>query len=135
MQQRDDRVLGRSVRGPIGAEQLDTVPWSHGDTDATVEFTTNELTATCPITGQPDFYELELSYRPKEALVESKSLKLYLWGFRDRGIFAEDLAATLLKNLVAACDPVEMTVDLTQQVRGGLQIRTVVRHPSGSPGE
>jgi 7-cyano-7-deazaguanine reductase len=129
MQQRDDRVLGRDVRGPIGAEQLDAVPWSHGDTDAEVEFTTNELTATCPITGQPDFYALELSYRPKETLIESKSLKLYLWGFRDRGIFAEDLAATLLRDLVAACDPAEMTIDLTQQVRGGLQIRTVVRHP------
>jgi 7-cyano-7-deazaguanine reductase len=129
MQQRDDRALGRDVRGPIGAEQLDAVPWSHGDTDAVVEFTTNELTATCPITGQPDFYELKLSYRPKEALIESKSLKLYLWRFRDRGLFAEDLAATLLKDLVAACDPAEMTVDLMQQVRGGLQIRTVVRHP------
>jgi 7-cyano-7-deazaguanine reductase len=122
-------VLGREVRGPIGAEQLDVVPWSHGETDATVEFTTNELTATCPITGQPDFYELKLSYRPRESLIESKSLKLYLWGFRDRGIFAEDLAATLLEDLVAACDPAEMMVDLTQQVRGGLQIRTVVKHP------
>jgi 7-cyano-7-deazaguanine reductase len=130
MGQRDEAVLGRDVRGPIPAEQLDAVPWSHGDTDATVEFTTNELTALCPITGQPDFYELELSYRPKESLIESKSLKLYLWGFRDRGIFAEDLAATLLKDLVAACGPAEMTVDLTQQVRGGLQIRTVVRHPN-----
>jgi 7-cyano-7-deazaguanine reductase len=129
MQQKDNRALGRKVRGPITAEQLDMVPWSHGDTDAVVEFTTNELTATCPITGQPDFYELKLGYRPKESLIESKSLKLYLWGFRDRGIFAEDLAATLLKDLVAACDPVEMTVDLIQQVRGGLQIRTVVRHP------
>jgi 7-cyano-7-deazaguanine reductase len=131
MRQRDNRVLGRETRSPIGAEQLDVAPWSHGDTDAVVEFTTNELTAVCPITGQPDFYELKLGYRPKEALIESKSLKLYLWGFRDRGIFAEDLAATLLKDLVAACDPVEMTVDLTQQVRGGLQIRTVLRHPGG----
>ncbi len=129
VQRRDNPVLGRDVRGPIGAEQLDAVPWTHGDTDATVEFTTNELTALCPITGQPDFYELRLGYRPKEALIESKSLKLYLWGFRDRGIFAEDLAATLLKDLAAVCDPVEMTVDLTQQVRGGLRIRTVVRHP------
>jgi 7-cyano-7-deazaguanine reductase len=129
MQHRDDQVLGREVRGPIGAEQVDVVPWSHGETDATVEFTTNELTATCPITGQPDFYELKLSYRPGGSLIESKSLKLYLWGFRDRGIFAEDLAATLLEDLVAACDPAEMTVDLIQQVRGGLQIRTVVRHP------
>jgi 7-cyano-7-deazaguanine reductase len=125
---REDQVLGRDVRGPIGAEGLDAVPWSHGDTDANVEFTTNELTALCPITGQPDFYELKLDYRPKGSLIESKSLKLYLWGFRDRGIFAEDLAATLLKDLVAACDPDKMTIDLTQQVRGGLQIRTVVRH-------
>ena len=131
MRQDESRVLGRETRAPIGAEQLDVAPWSHGDTDTVVEFTTNELTATCPITGQPDFYELKLSYRPKESLIESKSLKLYLWGFRENGIFAEDLAATLLKDLVAACDPVEMEVDLTQQVRGGLQIRTVVRHPDG----
>jgi 7-cyano-7-deazaguanine reductase len=125
---REEQVLGRDVRGPIGAEGLDAVPWSHGDTDANVEFTTNELTALCPITGQPDFYELKLDYRPKGSLIESKSLKLYLWGFRDKGIFAEDLAATLLKDLVAACEPEEMTIDLTQQVHGGLQIRTVVRH-------
>ena len=132
MQREDKQVLGRETRGPIGAEQLDTVPWNHAATDALIEFSTTELTALCPITGQPDFYELELSYRPGPRLLESKSIKLYLWGFRDRGIFAEDMAATLLKDLVAACDPVEMTVDLTQKVRGGLKIRTVVRHlPDG----
>jgi len=129
VQQKRDRVLGREARGPITAEQLDVVPWSHGDVYATVEFTTNELTATCPTTGQPDFYKLKLSYRPKESLIESKALKLYLWSYRDKGIFAEDLAATLLEDLVEACDPREMTMDLTQQVRGGLGIRTVARHP------
>ena len=128
MQQEDKQVLGRETRGPIGAEQLDTVPWRHTGTDVVVEFSTDELTAICPVTGQPDFYELKLSYRPGAQLLESKAMKLYLWGFRDRGMFAEDLAATLLKDLVAVCDPVEMTVDLTQQVRGGLQIRTVVQH-------
>ena len=128
MEQQQDRVLGREARGPISAERLDVVPWGHGDADATVEFTTNELTATCPTTGQPDFYELKLSYRPKGSLLESKSLKLYLWGFREVGIFAEDLAAKMLADLAGACDPSEMTVDLTQQVRGGLKIRTVVRH-------
>ena len=129
-QQEQDRVLGREASGPITAERLDVVPWGHGNTDALVEFATKELTATCPITGQPDFYELKLSYRPKASLIESKALKLYLWGFRDKGIFAEDLAAILLEDLVEACDPREMMVDLTQQVRGGLQIRTVVRHRS-----
>ncbi len=123
--------MGRDARGPIAPERLDVVPWSHGSADAVVEFITNELTAICPITGQPDFYELKLSYRPKVSLIESKALKLYLWGFRDRGVFAEDLAATLLEDLVGACDPQEMTVDLTQQVRGGLQIRTVVRQRRG----
>ena len=130
MQQEDKRVLGRETRGPIEVEQLDTVPWNHDDADAIVEFSTNELTALCPITGQPDFYELKLSYRPKQRLLESKAMKLYLWSFRDRGTFAEDMAATLLKDLIAACDPVEMVVELTQQVRGGLKIRTVVRYPS-----
>jgi 7-cyano-7-deazaguanine reductase len=132
MQQEDKQVLGRETREPIEAEQLDTVPWNHTDTDTVIEFSTSELTALCPITAQPDFYELELSYRPGALLLESKSMKLYLWGFRDKGMFAEDMAATLLKDLVAACDPVEMTVDLVQQVRGGLKIRTVVRHsPEG----
>ncbi len=129
MQQEDKRVLGSEARGPIGAQHLDTVPWNHADTDTLVEFSTNELTAICPVTGQPDFYELKLSYRPGTRLLESKAMKLYLWGFRDRGMFAEDLAATLLKDLVGACDPAQMTVDLTQQVRGGIEIRTVVRHP------
>ena len=128
MQQEDKRVLGRETNGPIGAEGLDTVPWNHADTNANVEFSTDELTSICPVTGQPDFYELKVSYRPGPRLLESKAMKLYLWGFRDRGMFAEDMAATLLKDLVAACEPAEMTVDLTQRVRGGLQIRTVVRH-------
>lgn len=126
----EERVLGRETRGPIEARELDTVPWNHGDTDAVVEFTTDELTAICPVTEQPDFYDLKLSYRPNEALLESKALKLYLWSYRDKGTFAEDLAATLLKDLVAACDPHRMTVDLTQRVRGGLKIRTVVQHPN-----
>ncbi|MDP9426628.1 MAG: preQ(1) synthase [Actinomycetota bacterium] len=128
MQQEESSVLGSETRGPIRAKDLDTVPWNHPGMDATVEFTTDELTAICPVTGQPDFYDLKLSYRPRAKLLESKAMKLYLWGFRDKGAFAEDLAATLLEDLVAACDPEEMTVDLTQQVRGGLKIRTVVRH-------
>ncbi len=105
MQREEGRVLGRDVRSPIGAGEIDTVPWFHGGKDAVVGFTTDELTAICPVTGQPDFYDLKLSYRPKGRLLESKAMKLYLWGFRDEGAFAEDLAATLLEDLVAACDP------------------------------
>jgi 7-cyano-7-deazaguanine reductase len=124
-------ALGRETSGPIGAGELDTVPWNHPASDAVVEFSTDELTAFCPVTGQPDFYVLRLSYRPAERLLESKALKLYLWGFRDKGAFAEDLAATILDDLAAACEPRGMTVDLTQKVRGGLELRTVVRHGEG----
>lgn len=130
-QDREERVLGREVRGPISAGELDTVPWGHPGSDTVVEFTTDELTAFCPVTGQPDFYVLKLSYRPAERLLESKALKLYLWGFRGKGVFAEDLAATILDDLVAACEPRGMTVDLTQKVRGGLELRTVVCYGVG----
>src|SRR4028119_1074648 len=116
MQQENNQVLGRETRGPISAEQLDPVPGNHGDTDATAEFSTDELTAICPVTGQPDFYELKLSYRPGPRPLESKARKLYLGRLRDRGICAEDMAAALLKDRVAACNPTEMTVDLTQKV-------------------
>ena len=124
MQQGDKQVLGRDVRGPIGAEGLDAAPWSHGETDATVEFTTNELTATCPITGQPDFYELKLSYRPKDSLIESKSLKLYLARFRNEGAFAEALAVRIKDDVAAALelDRSAVTVTLTQKPRGGITI-------------
>ncbi len=127
------QFLGQETPGPIQASQIDTVPWSHEGSDATVEFATDELTAFCPATNQPDFYELKLSYVPKKHLLESKAMKLYLWSFRDKGAFAEDLAATLLDDLVKACGPVWMEVDLTQKVRGGLQIRTVVRHTEKPP--
>ena len=125
------QLLGHETPGSIEADQIATVPWSHENSDATVEFTTDELTAFCPVTSQPDFYSLKLTYRPKKQLLESKAMKLYLWGFRDKGAFAEDLAATLLNDLVGACEPEWMEVDLTQKVRGGLQIRTVVKHPGG----
>ena len=72
MQQEDKRALGRETRGPIGAEQLDTVPWNHADIDAVVEFSTDELTAFCPVTGQPDFYELTLGYRPGSRLLPGR---------------------------------------------------------------
>lgn len=124
-------VLGREARGPIEAKGLDTVSWEYPGSDAVVEFSTDELTAFCPVTGQPDFYVLRLSYRPGERLLESKALKLYLWGFRDKGVFAEDLAASMLDDLVSACEPRGMTVDLTQKVRGGLELRTVIRYGDG----
>ena len=94
------------------APALETFPSPRPEREFEIAIKCPEFTSVCPITGQPDFYELTLTYRPKESLIESKSLKLYLSSFRDRGIFAEDLAATLLKDLTSACDPVDFTPSL-----------------------
>ena len=85
------RVLGATVRHAI--EHVEVFPAPAHVTE--VRFTTEELTSVCPITGQPDISAVEIDYVPGEWCVESKSLKLYLWGFRDRPVFAEALAAEI----------------------------------------
>ena len=84
-------VLGRTVRHAI--EHVETFP-APADV-ATVRFTTDELASICPVTGQPDLSRVVIEYAPIEWCVESKSLKLYLWGFRDKAVFAEALAADI----------------------------------------
>lgn len=111
------KVLGERISHPLLAAELDVV---HVDNLTTlVRYSTKELTALCPVTGQPDQYELIIEYSPVGKTIESKSLKLYLWSFRDRGIYAEDLAAQIAKDL---CKVLRYTVHvhLKQQVRGGL---------------
>jgi 7-cyano-7-deazaguanine reductase len=112
-------VLGRADAAP--SEQIDTFPLE-GPVDR-VTFTTSELIAECPVTGGPDFYDLEVSYSPADRCIESKSLKLYLQTFAGHGIFAEHLAPAIGRHLAAAVG-VPVTVELRQQVRGG--ITTVV---------
>lgn len=113
------KVLGTQTSGPITAEQLDVVAVSLAVT--VVSYSTPELNALCPVTGQPDQYDLLITYEPQGLSVESKSLKLYLWSFRDRGFFAEDLAATIAQDLT---DVLGRTVAATveQRVRGGLTL-------------
>ena len=77
-------MLGRPVRGPVDHVETFTAP--AGCT--LVRFTTDELTSVCPITGQPDLYDLLVEYEPAGRCIESKSLKHYLWRFRDRPAFA-----------------------------------------------
>jgi len=115
-------LLGNQVRGAIRADELETFPAPEGV--SMVTFTTEELTAFCPVTGQPDLYRMTFTYRPRLSCVESKALKLYLVGFRDRGVFCEALAAQILHDLVRVLDPVTATVVLRQQVRGGLALTT-----------
>lgn len=112
--------LGGKATEPIAASQIETFP-APGPIDL-IEFETAELTARCPITSQPDWYTLCVTYQPKLRCIESKSLKLYLLGFRDRGAFIEQLARTICDDLVAACCPKRMTVELKMAARGGITI-------------
>jgi 7-cyano-7-deazaguanine reductase len=111
-------VLGQTVRHPI--DHLECFPAPEGM--ATVRLTTHELVSMCPITGQPDISSLVIEYRPDRSCIESKSLKLYVWSFRDRKVFCEALAAEVADEVVRAADPHEVTVSVTQQPRGGIVI-------------
>lgn len=113
------RYLGRPVDGPIKAHEIDTVP-AHRRL-STVTITTDELAAVCPITSQPDLYHAEITYTPRDLVIESKALKLYLVSWRNVGVMCEDLAGQLAEDLTRVVKtPVAVT--LRQQVRGGLVI-------------
>jgi 7-cyano-7-deazaguanine reductase len=89
-----------------------------------VELVSDELTAVCPITGQPDFYTATIEYRPQASCLESKSLKLYLARFRERGAFCEALAVQVRDEVAAALDleAGAVRVTLRQKARGGITI-------------
>ena len=92
-----------------------------------VRFTTDEVTSLCPVTGQPDFNTVEIEYHPGRLCVESKSLKLYLWTFRDEQIFGEGLASTIAQDIFDALQPHFCQVTLRQSIRGGLQMTAVAQ--------
>ncbi len=107
------------------ARQLETFPNPYPDRDYTIEFTCPEFTCVCPRTGQPDFATLHISYVPDKTCVELKSLKLYLWSYREEGHFHEAVTNKILDDLVAATRPRRMKIVGDFNVRGG--IHTVVR--------
>lgn len=119
------KALGNRVIGALGASELETFPVQRSVTE--VQFSSAELTAFCPVTHQPDLYTIYITFEPNEHTVESKTLKLYLNGFRDVGIFAEDLADVICNDLFECVAPVTMEVILEQQVRGGLVLTTTAR--------
>lgn len=118
-------VLGQTVRHPITHLECFDAP-AHVDT---VRLSTHEVMSICPVTRQPDVSALVIEYQPDRRCIESKSLKLYVWSFRDREVFCEALAAEIAAEVVRAADPRHVTVTLTQQPRGGVVIEaTAVRH-------
>jgi 7-cyano-7-deazaguanine reductase len=114
-------VLGRRVEHAI--EHVECFAAPAGVT--TVRFTTDELASMCPVTRQPDLSHLVIEYEPDRSCVESKSLKLYLWSFRDRPVFAEALAVEIADEIMATANPHRVTVTLTQRPRGGIEVEAV----------
>jgi len=107
---------------------LEAVPNPHPDRDYEVTMALPEFTCLCPMTGQPDFATIRIRYVPDQSLVELKSLKLYLWSYRDQGAFHEDVTNRILNDLVAAIRPrwAEVTGDFN--VRGGIKTEVRVVH-------
>ena len=93
-----------------------------------IELFTDEFTCLCPMTGQPDFAKIKISYVPAEKIVESKSLKLYLWSFRNEGCFHEHLTNVILKDLTDALKPVWCKVEGDFNVRGGIGIKVSAQY-------
>lgn len=115
-------ILGRTVREPVAHVECFPAP----PNITTVRFTNDELNSMCPVTEQPDLSHVIIEYDPDQWCVESKSLKLYLWGFRDRAIFAEALAAEIADEILGTAQPKRVRVVLTQRPRGGIEVQVVV---------
>ncbi len=112
-------LLGREAKP---SRKLETFPNRHPDRDYIVTMETAEFTCVCPMTGQPDFADLHISYIPDASILESKSLKLYLWSYRNEGIFHEHVTNVILEDVVAALSPRWCKVTANFGVRGGISI-------------
>ncbi len=120
-------LLGKTTQ-PV--KKLETFPNHHPDRNYTVTLQTEEFTCVCPMTGQPDFAKLKIQYIPDKKIVESKSLKLYLWSFRNEGVFHEHLTNMILDDLVAALNPRWCKVSAEFAVRGGIGITVDAEYTS-----
>lgn len=109
-------------------EVLETFVNKHPDNDYVVTFDAYEFTSKCPKTGQPDFAKVVISYIPNERMVESKSLKLYLFSFREHGDFHEDCMNIIMKDLIKLMDPKYIEVKGVFSPRGGISIFPFVNY-------
>ena len=114
------------------SKQLVTFPNPSPGRDYVIRHECPEYAALCPVTGQPDFGSILVLYTPNRRCVELKSLKLYLWSFRDEGHYFEQVTNQILEDLVRALAPRRMTVIGKFNVRGGITTTIVARHPSRS---
>jgi 7-cyano-7-deazaguanine reductase len=128
------KTLGRTVAGPADYDPgiLDAFANRHAARDYWVTFTAPEFTTLCPKTGQPDFATLTIRYIPGRKLVESKSLKLYLFGFRNHGDFHEDVINVIYDDLFRLLKPKYLEVFGKFAARGGISIDPFVNGGTGA---
>jgi 7-cyano-7-deazaguanine reductase len=113
---------------PTPHPALETFVNPSPERDYTIRMSIPEFTCLCPKTGQPDFATLELEYVPDQRCVELKSLKLYIWSFRDRGAFHEAVTNEILQELARATAPRFMRLTATFNVRGGIYTTVTAQH-------
>jgi 7-cyano-7-deazaguanine reductase len=128
------KSLGRKTeyKQDYAPEVLETFDNKHPGNDYWVRFLCPEFTALCPITGQPDFATLQIDYIPGLKMVESKSLKLYLFSFRNHGAFHEDCVNIIMKDLIALMDPKYIEISGRFTPRGGISLHPYCNY--GKPG-
>ena len=112
------------------SKTLETFENPSPERDYTIRMTIPEFTCLCPKTGQPDFATLQLDYVPDRRCVELKSLKLYVWSYRDEGAFHEAVTNRILADLVAATSPRFMRLSAQFNVRGGIYTTVIAEHRS-----
>ena len=127
--------LGAAYKGKKAkpVRKLETFPNKSRGRNYVVRLETDEFTCLCPATGQPDFAKIRISYIPRDKIVESKSLKLYLWSFRNEGCFHEHITNIILDDLVKALNPVWCKVEGDFNIRGGIGIKVEAQEGSPDP--
>jgi 7-cyano-7-deazaguanine reductase len=118
-------ILGKQAKP---GKQLEAFPNRSPDRYYRVTLETDEFTCLCPMTGQPDFATLKIEYVPDQKVVESKSLKLYLWSFRDEGAFHEHIINQICDDLIKILDPHWIKVTGVFNIRGGIGITVEAEH-------
>ena len=113
------------------SKELETFSNPRPGRDYEIAMECPEFTCICPRTGQPDFATLRIRYVPDQLCVELKSLKLYLWSYRNEGAFHEAVINQILDDLVAACRPKAMTVAGDFNIRGGIHTTITAEHRAG----
>lgn len=116
----------------VATSLLEVFPNQYAGRRYEIEIRCPEFTSVCPKTGQPDFGTITFTYIPGDTCVELKSLKLYLQGFRNKGIFYEHVINAILDDFVAACQPRECTVVGEFTPRGGISSRITARHTASA---